>query len=786
MIQIQLLLCWLILNQDISITGPDSICIDGNSQLSPSSGGSWASLSPEIASITNGGLVTALSSGNAYFRFTESLTGCQSDSSQLIRISDKPLAILTGPDDICIGNTTSLFPTSGGTWISSNNAIATITNSGVVTGLTAGPVTFTYVQNVSLCQSLPSTPINVIARPDIHVDGDTILCIGETSSLTPSFGGSWTSLDPSIAAIDNAGIITGHLAGTTSFYFIDAISGCISDTSILFSINDLPTVSITGVDSICIADHTSLNPTSGGQWVSSDPAVATVDASGTVTGISAGNVAFIFIDDVNHCSSEPTDSITIKGKEIVLIDGDSSICIGSETYLIPNNGGSWQSTNPLVATVNNNGLVSAITEGSVSFIFTDSGTGCSSDTSDAVIVNGKPVISLAGPNMYCEGDTTQLLPSTGGSWTSSNVSIATISSSGNALGINGGLVKFIFTDAATGCDSDSSEWVEIIDRPNISISGSDALCVGANAYLLPTTGGSWQSTNPAVATIDNTGTVNGIMAGSSTFIFTESIHGCSSFPSDSIDFLVKPLVSVIGSSVICENDSTHLNPSSGGTWSSSDIDIATVDNNGLVMGKAGGSAQFIFTLSGSSCSSDPTSVVDINANPDITLSGSGILCFGQTDQMTPSTGGTWTSSNPAVGSIDNSGLIQTTGLGSFKVIFTSSTTGCKSDSSQLITIFSVPVVSITGNDTLCQGATSSVSPTTGGVWTSGNNAVATVQNNGQITAISDGSVSFTYTSDASGCASLPTALVRVYNRPTVSISGALQYVKMLPFKCSLQ
>jgi hypothetical protein len=109
------------------------------------------------------------------------------------------------------------------------------------------------------------------------------------------------------------------MTGTTSFYFIDAVSGCVSDTSIYFSINNLPTVSIAGVDSICIADQhffESYNRWTMGQlrscrrhwWMLQE----------YVTGISAGNVAFVFIDDVNHCSSEPTDSITIKGKEIVL------------------------------------------------------------------------------------------------------------------------------------------------------------------------------------------------------------------------------------------------------------------------------------------------------------------------------------------------------------------------------------------------------------------------------------------------------------------------------------
>lgn len=757
---------------DVSITGPDSICIDGNTQMFPAAGGSWTSLDPGIASITNGGLVTALAAGNAYFQYTETLTGCQSDSSQLIKINEKPLAVLTGPGDICIGNTTTLFPTSGGTWTSSNNAIASVTNAGVVTGLASGPVTFTYTQNVSLCQSLPSAVVDIIARPVIGVDGDTTLCIGETSSLTPSAGGSWASLDPSIATIDNAGIITGNQPGSTSFYFVDAVSGCISDTSILFLVNSLPVASISGVDSICIAEQTALNPTTGGQWISTDPTKATVNNAGIVTGVSAGNVAFIFIDDINQCSSEPTDSITIKGKEIVLIDGDSSICIGSETYLIPNNGGSWQSTNPAVATVNNNGLVTALSEGSVSFIFTDAGTGCSSDTSDAVLVHGKPIISLAGPGVFCEGDSTQLLPNTGGNWTSSNLSIATISSTGRAIGIDGGMVKFVFTDTNTGCDSDSSSWIEVFNRPDVSIQGSDAVCAGSNAYLLPTIGGTWQSTNPAVATIDNAGTVTSLAPGSSTFIFTESLHGCISFPSDSIDFLIKPIASITGPSIICENDSTMLNPVSGGTWVSSDGNIAVVDNNGLVVGKSGGSAQFIFTLSGSSCASDPTSNVLVNANPDITLLGSDVLCMGQTAQMSPNVGGTWASTNPLVGTINNTGLIQTAGIGSFKVIFTSSATGCISDSSQLITIYNVPVVSITGSDTLCQGSTSTLNPVSGGVWTSSNNAIATVQNDGQITAIADGSVSFTFASSESGCVSLPTSLVRVFNKPIVSISGA--------------
>ncbi len=59
----------------------------------------------------------------------------------------KPVVSFTGPTTICAGNTTTLSPTSGGTWASNNPSVATVTNAGLVTGVGQGAVTFTYTRD---------------------------------------------------------------------------------------------------------------------------------------------------------------------------------------------------------------------------------------------------------------------------------------------------------------------------------------------------------------------------------------------------------------------------------------------------------------------------------------------------------------------------------------------------------------------------------------------------------------------------------------------------------------
>ncbi|HMU04366.1 MAG TPA: T9SS type A sorting domain-containing protein, partial [Saprospiraceae bacterium] len=61
----------------------------------------------------------------------------------------------TGPSEICVGETTTVIPNTGGTWTSSNPAVATISNSGLVTGINVG--TATLIQYGQNCTTRPIT-----------------------------------------------------------------------------------------------------------------------------------------------------------------------------------------------------------------------------------------------------------------------------------------------------------------------------------------------------------------------------------------------------------------------------------------------------------------------------------------------------------------------------------------------------------------------------------------------------------------------------------------------------
>ncbi|MBK6365584.1 MAG: Ig-like domain-containing protein [Saprospiraceae bacterium] len=137
--------------------------------MSPASGGTWISANPGVASVTNSGLVTAISSGTTRFIFSHTSTGCFSDSSALLTVSPSPEIILAGPSQICVEQTTQLNPISGGTWVSLQPSIASVSNTGLVTGISAGIVGFRYIQNSTGCEATLPNVLTVLPKPVIEV-----------------------------------------------------------------------------------------------------------------------------------------------------------------------------------------------------------------------------------------------------------------------------------------------------------------------------------------------------------------------------------------------------------------------------------------------------------------------------------------------------------------------------------------------------------------------------------------------------------------------------------------
>ncbi len=689
---------------------------------------------------------TTSNSGTYKIKVTDGF-GC-SDSLSIIAFN-KPLA---GDDQVvCANSTTTLTGAapSDGVWtmVSSNPSGASLSyvSSGVssVTFDESANGTYRYIYTTFSCSD--TMEVIVLPSPQISIVGDTSICLGGNTLLSPDTGGFWTSNNPLIATVTNDGIVEGDEVGSTNFTFTDISTGCFATTDSV-KVNDLPTVTNSGTPNVCIGSMTTLVSSGSGVWNSFDPDIALVNSAGIVTGISEGTALISFTDTITGCVSISTPMMVLP-IPLISITGNNVICTDAETTLSPVSGGSWTSLDPNLATVNDSGVVTGVSEGVVTFLFTETSTGCASDTSDIITVMNKPVLSQATTDL-CEGSTTILQPITGGVWISNNPTVATVGiSTGVVTGISQGYVTFTYTDTNNGCSS-TSDSIFIHQRPQLA-ANPPTICVGSTTLLSPSSGGIWTSLDSDIVVVNDSIAV-GISSGIVSLRFIDNMFGCL----NTINIAVSERASamIIGDTEICTGFTSQLSPSSGGIWTSSNASVATVNNEGEITGIGAGTAFFNFTESSTGCNSLPTSSITIHPIPAINLTGPPQICIGSTTTMTPSSGGIWTSNNENIATIDaNTGLI--TGLegGIATFIFTLNTTGCISLPSSPVTIFEETLATIEGPSVICTGASTYLSPSSGGIWISSDPTIASVSNTGLVSGTGSGFVNFTYTETANGC-----------------------------------
>ncbi len=309
-------------------------------------------------------------------------------------------------------------------------------------------------------------------------------------------------------------------------------------------------------------------------------------------------------------------SVTVVLEEnIIGFDDVDYFCVGASYLPYSEYNGTWSTDNPAVANFDGNTLF-INEEGSVTISITTP-AGCITELE--ITTTPAPVINFEGLSTICIGGTTQLTPNTGTFWTTDNPSIATVDNSGNVTGVGAGTTYPTVTDLSTGCFTTTSDIpITVLSEPFIENIGSDILCIGETTLIASADQGTWESHNPNIASIDNSGTVTALSHGLASFTFTVDENGCTSTYNDI--FVSPPPATSIGSETnLCIGESTLLTPLAGGTWVSTDNDVATI-TNGLVTGVAAGTVQFIFTSATTGCPSEPSDVITVeNCSLDIAL-----------------------------------------------------------------------------------------------------------------------------------------------------------------------
>ena len=729
-----------------AISGPSTVCTSSFVTLSSSpAGGVWTTSSAAVATVNTVGVVSGVGSGTADITYTISPSGCY--ATKTITVYAMPAAI-TGTAVVCSGNTTTLNNSvTGGTWLSSNTAVAIVGSSnGVVTGILAGTSNITYA--IGTCIAIKT--VTVLASPAAISPAAPSVCVGTTTTFTDATtGGTWTVDNPTLGTIDASGVFSAIAGGSVNITYT-VPNSCFVTTNATVA----PTpAAITGIAVVCTGNTTTLsNSVLGGTWSSSDVFIASVDLSnGIVTGGAAGTADITYA--IGTCIA--TKTVTVLASPAAITPAAPTVCVGTATtFTDATIGGMWTVDNATIGSISTAGAFLALTSGSVNITYTVP-NGCFATTNATV---APTPAAIAGAAVVCEASTTTLNNTVpGGTWSSSNTAIAGVgSSNGIVTGITAGIADITYT--AGSCFVTTTVTVNAAPAPIVPFAVT--VCEGSSTTLSDATaGGTWSSSGLTVGTIDAaTGVFTGISAGTTAISYTLG-GGCFTTSTATVNPL--PAAITPAGVTICPGMSTTLtDATAGGVWSSSTLAVGTIDAaTGVLTGITAGTATISYTL-GSGCFETTTATVSLASLPIAgTILGPSALCEGSSASYSnATTGGVW-STGSGNASITGSGSATGISAGP-EVISYTVTNSCGSASATMpISVNATPTTgTLSGTSSICLGSSATISSTAaGGVWSSGSATGATITPTGVVTGMAAGTTAVSYSvTNAAGCTSFAT------------------------------
>jgi len=283
----------------------------------------WTSSNAAVAAVSDAGVVTAgKSQGTATITATSAngLTATAPVKVQApvdhITVNPPTLSVPRGNTATATADirdaTNAVIDDRAPVWTSSDQTVATVSNTGVVSGLKLGKTTIT----ATLEGKSGSTAVTVVSPID-HIElspgslNFTSLktSLQLTATVVPAAGGSATGLvpefrssNPSVATVDSKGLVTSVANGTASITAdVDGVTASagvtVQQAAAVVSIQPrVASVSALGAAStftatvVDAANNPLVSPTV--TWTSSDQTVAKVTGTGlvgTVTGLKTGN-----------------------------------------------------------------------------------------------------------------------------------------------------------------------------------------------------------------------------------------------------------------------------------------------------------------------------------------------------------------------------------------------------------------------------------------------------------------------------------------------------------------
>jgi uncharacterized protein YjdB len=393
---------------------------DANGNPIPGTAFAWASSNTPVATVDAAGVVRAVAAGVSYL--TASAGGKTGTATLTVTAPAAPGAVATvsvtpGSAASVVGGgallTASARDAAGNVvtgravaWSTSNPAVATVSASGMVTGVAAGSATITATVDGKTGTSsvtVSADPATVATRISVSPRTDTLSALGAATQLRAtvySAAGSamsgaavsWSSLAAGVATVDAAGRVTAQAVGTAR---IVAASGSLADTAtvvvrqVIASVAVSPTAPVVQEGATQQASATARDANGNNiagvafTWTSSNPAAATVNGSGLVSGVAPG-VSYVTAAAGGKNAVATVTVTAVPVATVTVTPGSASIATGGTVDLsavardasgriLTGRAVTWATSNPAVATVSATGLVTGVSGGVATITATSEG-----------------------------------------------------------------------------------------------------------------------------------------------------------------------------------------------------------------------------------------------------------------------------------------------------------------------------------------------------------------------------------------------------------------------------
>ncbi|HLM18047.1 MAG TPA: Ig-like domain-containing protein [Acidimicrobiia bacterium] len=483
----------------------------------------------------------------------------------------------------------------------------------------------------------------------------------QLTAIVPTVPGSvvptiaWASSDTSVAFVTKHGVLFALKSGRTT---ITATRSGYTDAATVLVNPGIREISFES-DSLAISlGHSIRIPyrvrdTDGNtvdlskhrvEWVSSSPDVAPLTGDATVTGRTIGRSSLLLRVDNKvgttgvRVLSKPVASVFVSPSSVSIAAGQTAQLTGTAYDVngnpIEGRNVSWSSSNANVASIDNNGLLTAVAVGEAEITANASGrktavpvtvTARSSNPSGAAVAS--VTVSLNSPSLVA-GQSTQAnatLKDAGGAvltgrsivWTSSDAHVANVNGSGLVTAVQAGTVTITATaegksgNAPLGVTAGSGTSAPVA---SVTLSVASSINVGQTAQASVTlkdasgnvlTGRPiyYVSSDAAIASVSSSGLVSALKGGSVTITASSEDKTANAVvTSVAPKPAVKSITLMANASTLNVGELTQVtaipkdvngSPISGltVTWSSSPSAVATVSSSGMAAARSAGTAQ---------------------------------------------------------------------------------------------------------------------------------------------------------------------------------------------------